>query len=205
MECLIFSEYFKDIKIFGRFKVKKFIVNEKIKNSISQTESPQGIFAVVKMKKFSIEFRDKRFVILDRIQDPGNLGTIIRTSDAAGFNTIILDKGSVDPFNPKVVRSSQGSLFHLKIINFDIKRIIEELKDRGVKILGTSPKGDKVYTDVNIRDRLAIVFGNEAKGIRDEILSMCDETIRIPIYGRAESLNVSVSSGIILYHFAHLN
>ncbi len=205
MECLIFSEYFKDIKIFDRFKVKKFIVNEKIKNSISQTESPQGIFAVVKMKKFSIEFRDKRFVILDRIQDPGNLGTIIRTSDAAGFNTIILDKGSVDPFNPKVVRSSQGSLFHLKIINFDIKRIIEELKDRGVKILGTSPKGDKVYTDVNIRDRLAIVFGNEAKGIRDEILSMCDETIRIPIYGRAESLNVSVSSGIILYHFAHLN
>ncbi len=205
MECLIFSEYFKDIKIFDRFKVKKFIVNEKIKNSISQTESPQGIFAVVKMKKFSIEFRDKRFVILDRIQDPGNLGTIIRTSDAAGFNTIILDKGSVDPFNPKVVRSSQGSLFHLKIINFDIKRIIEELKDRGVKILGTSPKGDKIYTDVNIRDRLAIVFGNEAKGIRDEILSMCDETIRIPIYGRAESLNVSVSSGIILYHFAHLN
>ena len=205
MECLIFSEYFKDIKIFDRFKVKKFIVNEKIKNSISQTESPQGIFAIVKMKEFSIEFRDKRFVILDRIQDPGNLGTIIRTSDAAGFNTIILDKGSVDPFNPKVVRSSQGSLFHLKIINFDIKRIIEELKDRGVKILGTSPKGDKVYTDVNIRDRLAIVFGNEAKGIRDEILSMCDETIRIPIYGRAESLNVSVSSGIILYHFAHLN
>lgn len=205
MECLIFSEYFKDIKIFDRFKVKKFIVNEKIKNSISQTESPQGIFAVVKMKEFSIEFRDKRFVILDRIQDPGNLGTIIRTSDAAGFNTIILDKGSVDPFNPKVVRSSQGSLFHLKIINFDIKRIIEELKDRGVKILGTSPKGDKIYTDVNIRDRLAIVFGNEAKGIRDEILSMCDETIRIPIYGRAESLNVSVSSGIILYHFAHLN
>ncbi len=205
MECLIFSEYFKDIKIFDRFKVKKFIVNEKIKNSISQTESPQGIFAVVKMKEFSIEFRDKRFVILDRIQDPGNLGTIIRTSDAAGFNTIILDKGSVDPFNPKVVRSSQGSLFHLKIINFDIKRIIEELKDRGVKILGTSPKGDKVYTDVNVRDRLAIVFGNEAKGIRDEILSMCDETIRIPIYGRAESLNVSVSSGIILYHFAHLN
>jgi len=205
VECLIFSEYFKDIKIFDRFKVKKFIVNEKIKNSISQTESPQGIFAVVKMKKFSIEFRDKRFVILDRIQDPGNLGTIIRTSDAAGFNTIILDKGSVDPFNPKVVRSSQGSLFHLKIINFDIKRIIEELKDRGVKILGTSPKGDKIYTDVNIRDRLAIVFGNEAKGIRDEILSMCDETIRIPIYGRAESLNVSVSSGIILYHFAHLN
>ena len=205
MECLIFSEYFKDIKIFDRFKVKKFIVNEKIKNSISQTESPQGIFAIVKMKEFSIEFRDKRFVILDRIQDPGNLGTIIRTSDAAGFNTIILDKGSVDPFNPKVVRSSQGSLFHLKIINFDIKRIIEELKDRGVKILGTSPKGDKIYTDVNIRDRLAIVFGNEAKGIRDEILSMCDETIRIPIYGRAESLNVSVSSGIILYHFAHLN
>jgi len=205
VECLIFSEYFKDIKIFDRFKVKKFIVNEKIKNSISQTESPQGIFAIVKMKEFSIEFRDKRFVILDRIQDPGNLGTIIRTSDAAGFNTIILDKGSVDPFNPKVVRSSQGSLFHLKIINFDIKRIIEELKDRGVKILGTSPKGDKVYTDVNIRDRLAIVFGNEAKGIRDEILSMCDETIRIPIYGRAESLNVSVSSGIILYHFAHLN
>ena len=205
MECLIFSEYFKDIKIFDRFKVKKFIVNEKIKNSISQTESPQGIFAVVKMKKFSIEFRDKRFVILDRIQDPGNLGTIIRTSDAAGFNTIILDKGSVDPFNPKVVRSSQGSLFHLKIINSDIKRIIEELKDRGVKILGTSPKGDKIYTDVNIRDRLAIVFGNEAKGIRDEILSMCDETIRIPIYGRAESLNISVSSGIILYHFAHLN
>ena len=205
MECLIFSEYFKDIKIFDRFKVKKFIVNEKIKNSISQTESPQGIFAVVKMKEFSIEFRDKRFVILDRIQDPGNLGTIIRTSDAAGFNTIILDKGSVDPFNPKVVRSSQGSLFHLKIINSDIKRIIEELKDRGVKILGTSPKGDKIYTDVNIRDRLAIVFGNEAKGIRDEILSMCDETIRIPIYGGAESLNVSVSSGIILYHFAHLN
>jgi len=205
VECLIFSEYFKDIKIFDRFKVKKFIVNEKIKNSISQTESPQGIFAVVKMKKFSIEFRDKRFVIFDRIQDPGNLGTIIRTSDAAGFNTIILDKGSVDPFNPKVVRSSQGSLFHLKIINSDIKRIIEELKDRGVKILGTSPKGDKIYTDVNIRDRLAIVFGNEAKGIRDEILSMCDETIRIPIYGRAESLNVSVSSGIILYHFAHIN
>lgn len=202
VECLIFSEHFKDIEKFNKFKVKKFIINNRITRLISQIESPQGIFAIVKIKEFSIDFKEKRFVILDRIQDPGNLGTIIRTADAAGFNTIILDKGSVDPLNPKVIRSSQGSLFHLKIINSDIKRIIEKLKDRGVKILGTSPKGNKIYTDVNIEDRLGIVFGNEANGIRDDVLSMCDETIRIPIYGRAESLNVSVSSGIILYHFA---
>ena len=202
VECLIFSEHFKDIERFDHFKVKKFIVNEKITKLISQTESPQGIFAIVKIKEFSVDFKEKRFVILDRIQDPGNLGTIIRTSDAAGFNTVILDKGSVDPFNPKVIRSSQGSLFHLKVVNSDIKKIIEKLKENGVKILGTSPKGSTVYTDVDIEDRLGIVFGNEANGIRDDVLSICDETIRIPIYGKAESLNVSVSSGIILYHFA---
>lgn len=202
IKYLIFSESFKKMEEFDGIDVEKFKVSDRIMNLLSKTENPQGIIGIVKMKNFLLDLDEDRFVILDEIQDPGNLGTIIRTSDAAGFTTVILDKGTVDPYNPKVIRSTQGSIFHVKIVNNNIRRAIEKLKKGGVKILGTSPKGRKLYTNIKEKGRVGIVFGNESRGVKEEILLMCDETIRIPIYGKAESLNVAVSAGIILYYFA---
>ncbi|WP_176461750.1 TrmH family RNA methyltransferase [Anaeromicrobium sediminis] len=184
-------------------KLNAYEVDEKIFKSLSDTENTQGIMAVMAMKNHDINSfikGDGLYVILDRIQDPGNLGTIIRTADSAGFNGVILTKGCVDVYNPKVIRSTMGSIFNIPIIQGTYEKdLIEVLHKEKINIVCTSLDTDKYYYDVDFSKNLAIVIGNEGNGVSDYILNKSNLLIKIPILGKAESLNASTASSIIIY------
>lgn len=175
------------------------VVNDTVFQHIAQTNTPQGIIAVIEMKKHS-NFTGNQVILIDRIQDPGNLGTIIRTADAAGFSAVILGKGTVDLYNDKVIRATQGSLFHIPIFQSDLLEEMEELKKAGFSIWATALKHSKIYTEIPTPKKTALILGNEGAGIEENILQAADSIVKIPIYGKAESLNVSIAAGILMYH-----
>lgn len=174
-------------------------VSFQVFDHITQTKTPQGIAAVIEMKKDEKQI-DNPMLLIDSIQDPGNLGTIIRTADAAGFGGIILGDGTVDLFNDKVIRATQGSLFHLPIIQKKLQTAISELKADGFSIWATALDGATYYQEVPLDEKIALVLGNEGAGVSEEIISKADKIVKIPIYGLAESLNVSVAAGILMYY-----
>lgn len=173
-------------------------VSQSVFTSISQTESPQGVAAVVVMKKLERR-KTGPVLLLDGLQDPGNLGTIIRTADAAGVCEVLVGKGSVDIYNEKVIRATQGSLFHLRIEQIEIVDAIHHLKADHYTIWAGALKNAIKLPDAEFSDKNALIVGNEGAGISDSVLELVDQTVKIPIYGEAESLNVSVAAGILLY------
>lgn len=173
-------------------------VSERVFKEISQTESPQGIAAVIEMKQLQKE-NENHILLIDAIQDPGNLGTIIRTADAAGFSSICLGSGTVDPFNEKVIRASQGSIFHIPIFHASLIDEISKLKAKGFTVYASSLRRAKNYLEIDYGEKSALILGNEGAGVNDEIIDLADDIIKIPIYGKAESLNVSVAAGILMY------
>ncbi len=181
---------------------KSFILNSKLMDTVSDTITSQGIIAVCNFKNFSID--DIEFssdiIILDKIQDPGNLGTILRTADAAGFITVICTKGTTDIYSPKVVRSAMGSLIHLKIVYIDDYESLNILRKNGYKIVSSSLQDAADYKVISsISAKIAMVLGNEANGVGDELLDLSDLKVKIPLYGKAESLNVGIAGGILMY------
>jgi TrmH family RNA methyltransferase len=180
-----------------------FLVNEKLFKEISDTQTPQGILAVLKKKEINLDTiieQGNSIVILDSLQDPGNVGTIIRTSDAAGISAVILTKGCVDLFSPKVLRSTMGSVFHMPIFeSMKINGTIALLKKSGYKIIASHLGGKNNYYDEDLTGRVAIIVGNEANGISDETVELSDSLVKIPMPGRAESLNVSIAASIMIY------
>lgn len=182
---------------------KLYIISENQFNCLSDTITPQGIMAVIRMKSFQLkDYAIGNFfmVALDRIRDPGNLGTIIRTADAAGVNAVIAGKGCVDVYNPKVIRSTMGSIFHLPLIlSNDIIETLTELKNKGGKIVSTHLRAKKFYFELDMTGPTVLVMGKEDEGVSDEVNSIADETVKIPMLGLAESLNVSIANGIILF------
>ncbi|MFA6431848.1 MAG: RNA methyltransferase [Candidatus Margulisiibacteriota bacterium] len=204
IEFLLYSRKYPVLKVLMGKGVPCSLITEKEFSQVSQVEAPQGILAVAREKNFVLEslFRkpDPLIVICAGIQDPGNLGTIIRTADAAGAAGVILSKGTVDLYNQKVIRSSMGSIFHLPIISgIDLAETIGKLKEKGVKILAADADGKKIYFESDLKGPLAILLGNEGSGIESNIIGYSDETVSIPMPGRAESLNAGVSAGIIIY------
>jgi RNA methyltransferase, TrmH family len=175
-------------------------INKEVIKELSETETSQGIFAVCKQSNPEIA-EAKSYLLLDAVQDPGNLGTIIRTADAAGIDAVIVGNGSVDIYNSKVLRSAQGSHFHLPIIRGDLSEWIHKLKVSNIPIYGTALENGTVYSNVSPSDSFAIMLGNEGNGIQTELLNQTDQNLYIPIYGQSESLNVSVAAGILLYYF----
>jgi TrmH family RNA methyltransferase len=174
-------------------------------NKIAATENPQGIMAVANMRNItleSLELEDDKellFVVLDRIQDPGNMGTIIRTSEGAKADAIILTKGSVDPYNDKVLRATMGAIFHLPIIQCKDDAWIEYLKEKNVRLIAADLNTDKTYVDIDYDGSIGIIIGNEANGIDEKILYNADEKVIIPILGKIESLNAAMAAGILIY------
>ena len=177
---------------------------------MTQTEQSQGIIGVINMPKVLdlsvlkqevVKNEKYNIVLLDRIQDPGNLGTIIRTADAAGIEWILLAKGTVDAYNPKVVRSTAGSILNIKLIEVDpIKDALNLLKTFGVNVIATTLEGAVDYGEPSSYKRFnCLVIGNEANGESNEIIELSDARVKIPIYGSAESLNASVAAGIMMY------
>lgn len=173
-------------------------VDQHVFAAITQTEAPQGIAAVVKIKD-TIETSGDYLLLIDHVQDPGNLGTMIRTADAAGFSQVILGTGTVDVYNDKVIRASQGSIFHIPIIEADLLEFIPALHSQAYTVLASALNNAVAYDAVGGFDKVALVMGNEGSGIAPEILELADKRIKIPIYGQAESLNVSIAAGILMY------
>ncbi|WBX78961.1 RNA methyltransferase [Virgibacillus salarius] len=174
-------------------------VSETVFSYISQTNSPQGIAAVVKIKNVTDVF-DYPVLLIDSLQDPGNLGTIIRTADAAGFSGIILGDDTVDVFNDKVIRATQGSLFHIPIIQANLLEQVEQLQQDGAEVWATALQDAEVYSKVKPKEKLALIVGNEGNGVKQELRENADKIVTIPIYGKAESLNVSIATGILMYY-----
>jgi RNA methyltransferase, TrmH family len=183
--------------------VPMYIVTDKIMKEISETETPQGVVAVCELlgrKPLALQ-KDGKYLLIDQVQDPGNLGTIIRTADSVGLSGVILGTGTVDIYNSKVIRSTQGSLFHLRIVKGDLVEWVEKLKNEKIAVFGTAlNEKAKAYKSVDSKESFALIVGNEGSGLSEQLLELTTENLYIPIYGQAESLNVSIATGILLYH-----
>lgn len=174
-------------------------VSATVFQSVAQTETPQGIMAVVNMKEPQIT-TDQPLLLVDRVQDPGNLGTMIRTADAAGFSAIMLGEGTVDVYNDKVIRATQGSLFHIPFVQVNLVEEIRKLKQTGYAIWVSALEQAKNYRELQVEhEKIALVVGNEGAGVQNQLIKEADEVVKIPIYGQAESLNVSIAAAILMY------
>ena len=184
-------------------KYECIYVNKKIFSLISDVQNPQGILAVIEKNNSeeNIDYKQDVIVVLDGIQDPGNLGTILRTIDSAGLNQVIVSKETADSYNPKVVRSTMGAIFRVNIIESDnLLDTLKNMKKHKYKIMATSLETENSIYDVDYNKKV-IVIGNEANGVSQEILDYADEKIKIPMLGKTESLNASVATAIILYEY----
>lgn len=187
------------------------VVSDAVFKSVSETITPQGILAEVEMPKHRLleekfleiayEKTGKiKLLILEDTADPGNLGTIMRTAEAAGVTGVIMGKGTVDIFNPKVVRSTMGSIFRLPFAYVDdLKAVILRLKRDGISFYATHLKGKESYRDISYSDKAGILIGNEARGLSDEIANLADSYVIIPMQGKVESLNAAVAAALMLY------
>lgn len=182
------------------FKGKVFGLNKALFLEICATENPQGILAAIKMNNDNSELDGNFYLLCDKVQDPGNLGTIIRTAHAAGIDGIILTKGTVDIYNDKAIRSTMGSMFYIPIIHDDNELSkIKRLKDKGFSIVATSLEGKNDFFNEDLSGKVVITVGNEGNGVSDEVYNLSDKKVKIPMPGGAESLNVGVAASIILY------
>jgi TrmH family RNA methyltransferase len=184
------------------------VVSEPVLEAMADTVTPQGVVAVFTLHDQSVDSlldRSPRLLaVLDEIRDPGNAGTIIRAGDATGADGVVFTGKHVDVFNPKVVRSSTGSLFHLPLAqNAALDTTVAAVREAGLQVLAADVKGEELP---GVRDLLprptAWLFGNEAHGLSDEALALADRVVRLPIYGRAESLNLATAASVCLYESA---
>ena len=175
-----------------------YFITKDIMKKISSMESPSNVLAVCE-KSNSKEIIGSKILLLDEIQDPGNLGTIIRSSVAFGVTTIILSNDTVDLYNPKVIRASEGMFCHINIITMDLEEAIKEIKERGIKVYGTNVVNGKEVSTISDKSSYALVMGNEGNGVKKHIQELCDENLYIPMNESCESLNVGVACSILLY------
>lgn len=178
-------------------------VTNKIFKYLSEVQAPQGILAVIEKNNIDkdIDYTQDIIVVLDDVQDPGNLGTILRTVDSIGMTQILVSKGTADAYNPKVVRSTMGAIFRVKIIECeDLTKTIKEIKKHKFKIVVSSLQTENSIYDIDYQKKV-IVIGNESNGVEPHLQEIADEKIKIPMLGKTESLNASVATGIILYEY----
>jgi len=211
IENIFFTEKFinrgESQKFFLKIPdIKKVMISEQILSLLADTESPQGIFALVHYKSFELEqifsTDDPLLVICDAIQEPGNIGTIIRASDVFGANAVIILPHTCDPFNPKAIRATAGSLFNIPVIHAEQNELLKYLQMKNIYLLATSSKAKNSIYRIDFKKPSAIVFGNEASGVSNILQKKAGEVFKIPIRGKAESLNVAMAASIVLYEIA---
>lgn len=198
----VITGYFKDNNIDEEIQ----LVSASVFKKISDTVTPQGILAIVRQKEYFLEnlihARDKEkscIIVLDRIQDPGNLGTIIRTGEAAGITGIVMSSTTADVYNPKVIRSTMGSIYRVPFaIVEDLPRAVDEIKKAGITTYAAHLKGE-LYNSNGLDKDCALLIGNEAKGLSEEVAAKADKLIKIPMAGKVESLNAAVATAILMY------
>lgn len=188
--------------------IEVVFASEDVIDAMADTVTPQGIVAVARQTPTSV--RDvfaaspRLVAICEQVRDPGNLGTIIRAADAAGADAVVLTGRTVDPYNPKVVRATTGSLFHLPIaLGIDLATAVERAHAAGVRVVAADIDGDDFLAQRGLlAEPTAWLFGNEARGLDDDALALADLSVRLPIYGRAESLNLATAASVCLYETA---
>ncbi|KAF5073759.1 putative TrmH family tRNA/rRNA methyltransferase [anaerobic digester metagenome] len=206
VEMFLMTEAFAEengTKLFENRAVT-YILSEELFSLLSDTENPQGVLAVCKKQQENKEKiwikEDSFFLLAEELNDPGNLGTVIRTADASGVDGIFLSKGSVDVYNPKVLRATMGSIFHVPVYqNVVLEEIAREMKKRGVLLYAAHLKGESFPYHLPLQKSCAFLIGNEARGLSDEAANLCDGWVKIPMPGQAESLNASIAAGILMY------
>jgi len=182
-----------------RKSTKTYMLTDRVFREISFTEHPQGIAAVVELKEKTAEKKEGFYILADRVQDPGNLGTIIRSAHASGALGVIVTKGTVDVYNDKVLRSTMGSIFHVPVIEDRDTGYLKALREEGFKLVVSSLDTDYDFFQVDLTGKVIIAVGNEGAGISRELMDMADVRVKIPMPGGAESLNVSAAASIMMF------
>ncbi len=194
------SGYLKELLLLENktfnLDVETNYITENVLNTLTEVESPVGIIGICTPKPMTL--KGNKLLILDSIQDPGNLGTIIRSSVAFNIDTIIINDKCADPYSDKVIRSSQGMIFKTNIIKKDLTIFLNEIKGK-IPVYGTKVDGGKDLKTLEKISKFAIIMGNEGNGVNPKLLDMCDEYLYIPMNSKCESLNVGVATSIILY------
>lgn len=183
---------------------KRFLLDAKLFDRLAQTMTSQGILAVVvkddHRKEDFLAASGGNFIVLDRLQDPGNIGTILRTADAAGYRLAILMKGTADVYSPKVVRAATGSLFRMPVVSMaSAEELVEFTRAAGKKLTATCLDAARCYYEEDLTHDIALIIGNEGNGISRELIESSDIRIRIPMHGNIESLNAAVAAGVLMY------
>ncbi|MGI6751328.1 MAG: TrmH family RNA methyltransferase [Anaerovoracaceae bacterium] len=195
-------------------KGKLIVLEHDLFRRISDTETPQGVISIIEKRKFTegeffVKTSDRgwgNILVIDRIQDPGNMGTLLRTSDAAGWSGIMIVKGTVDIYSPKVVRAAAGSLFRVPILFVrDGEEALNLLRKHGKRILVTDPRSNTCYYDVDMRENIALIIGNEGSGISKDFMAGGDCMVTLPMAEAVESLNAAVAAGILMYESLRQN
>ncbi|RPI38176.1 MAG: RNA methyltransferase [Nitrospiraceae bacterium] len=210
---VFFSEAFgskkegqKLLKQLSLHTTRIFEVTDGVFHKLAETETPQGIIAVVTCRQLSLnQLRLKGnalLVVSDGIQDPGNLGTIIRTADASGADAVIILPGTCDVFMQKTIRSTAGSVFNIPIAHASVDELVDWLRSQKINLVVTAADAEQSLFEVRLEKPVALVFGNEAHGAQEDLKKAADITLRIPIYGKAESLNVASAAAACLYEAA---
>ena len=181
-------------------KIKIYEMTNALFNELISTEKPQGIVAGVHMNEKPLELDGSFYLLCDKVQDPGNLGTIIRTAHAVKADGIILTKGTVDIYNEKTIRSTMGSLFYVPVhYDDDNMTLVKSLKAKNFKIVVTSLDTDKDFFQESLKGKVLLTVGNEGNGVSDEVYELADTKVKIPMPGNAESLNVAIATSVIMY------
>ncbi len=197
------------LKLAYKKNIPVYLFSTNLIKEISCTDTPQGVIAIVKEpEKPNIESFLKKssgiILILDSVQDPTNVGAIIRTADAAGVSAVFYTKGTADPFSQKAVRCSAGSILHVPVAPVNsLKDLIIKLKTNNFKVFGTVAENGINLFNIKFPEKVALILGNEARGISEEAKNMIDQNLNIPMFGKTQSLNVAVATGIILYEILH--
>ncbi len=205
IKFILSTEKYRNFNKIGCSNV--YTVTERLFKKVSSTQTPQGILAVVEKKKYDIEkvLTDENgiFVVCDNIQDPGNVGTIIRTSEAYGCKAAFFSKNCADVYGDKVVRSSMGAIFNIPVFQeCDIVALIKIFKQKQINVCALSLDTDKVLSEFNVENNVAVIVGNESVGISKEVLNVADEKIKIEMFGKTQSLNAAVACSIAIYEFS---
>lgn len=180
------------------------ILSDAVFQHVSDTKTPQGILCVVAQKEYSLKtllnITNPHFVVLDNLQDPGNLGTIVRTAEGAGVDAIFLSKDCVDLYNSKTIRSTMGSIYRMPTIYVeDIPNLLEQFREKGIKSYAAHLQGKNSYDKENYQGGTAILIGNEGNGLRDEVSQKADVWVRIPMHGQVESLNAAIAASVMMF------
>ncbi|EOU1739312.1 RNA methyltransferase [Clostridium perfringens] len=202
IDSIIFTESFKeknpDLFLKINENIKLIQMNEALLKQLCSTENPQGIVGVINMQNKELK-SGELVVLVDKVQDPGNMGTIIRTAHAAGAAGIVMTKGTVDIYNDKTLRSTMGSIFYIPIVEDDSLDFVKSLKKEGYKLVVSSLQGKNNFFEENLQGKVIIAVGNEGNGVSDEVYDIADIKVKIPMPGEAESLNVAVATSIMIY------